>query len=106
MDVQTSAQKFRVDWKVGGAKGAIDPDEAVGADHRLPLFLREAGDHRTHVVGIAAAAARQRHRLEHANFLFLVEQPPRQLVERQPGNRKASDNLGWHDSCLDQPRGT
>ena len=52
-------------------------------DHRLPLILRETGDDRADIFRIAAAAPPQRHRLERANLLLLVEQAPDQIVERQ-----------------------
>ena len=50
---------FERDREARRAEGAIDRDQPVVADHRLPLLGREAGDHRADIFGVAAAAARQ-----------------------------------------------
>src|SRR5687767_14140443 len=77
------ARVFKRDWKALRAKGAIDADQAVLADHFGALLLWKASEHRADIVRIAAATLRQGQRIERSHLLFLVEQAPGQVVERQ-----------------------
>src|SRR6185503_1294745 len=80
-----SGQLIGLDGEARRAEGAIDPDQAVVADHRLAFLGRETRDDRTHVVRVAAAAAAQRDRVDSAQLVLVMEQAPDELVERKLG---------------------
>ena len=75
----------RVDLERRRAKGAIDADLAIIANHLLPFFRREAGDDRADIVGIAATSLSKRKRRERSHLVFFMEEPPQQIIERQIG---------------------
>src|SRR4051812_23641409 len=91
-------QLARLDREAGRAKGAIDADQPVLANHRLAFFRRKTCDDRTDIVGIAAAAAAELDASKGAHFLLLVEQPPDQIIQRKPWIRQL---LRFHRSAHD-----
>src|SRR5437763_13924880 len=80
-----SAQGLRLKREARRAESAVDPDHPVVTDHRRPLVLGEARDHRADIDRVAAAAARKRRRGQGPHLLLVMEQPPAPIVERQPG---------------------
>ena len=112
--LKTASQRDR---EAGRAEGAVDADQAVVADHRRALLGREAGDHRTrHSRGCSGSPCDKRHRLERPHLVFLVEQAPDEVVERQrrgsvsssaftdPASTATCGHSGWSSRVCSRSR--